>query len=79
MLANRPQFGYRHPSQVKQLSMNKKDIELLASANALHNVSGDRFQTRWAIMDSASDLPLFSQIYDDTEDETWRTYTAQAQ
>ncbi|CDT72573.1 putative Bacterial DNA polymerase III, alpha subunit [Vibrio coralliirubri] len=69
VLANRPQSGYRHPSQVKQLSMNKKDIELLASANALHNVSGDRFQTRWAIMDSASDLPLFSQAYDDAEDE----------
>ncbi|WP_261884651.1 error-prone DNA polymerase [Vibrio pomeroyi] len=68
VLANRPHSGYRHPSQVKQLSMNKKDIELLASANALHNVSGDRFQTRWAIMDSASDLPLFSQVYDDTKD-----------
>ncbi|WP_059020283.1 error-prone DNA polymerase [Vibrio coralliirubri] len=67
VLANRPPSGYRHPSQVKQLSMNKKDIELLASANALHNVSGDRFQTRWAIMDSASDLPLFSQTYDDAE------------
>ncbi|MEZ9183958.1 PHP domain-containing protein [Vibrio splendidus] len=67
VLANRPQSGYRHPSQVKQLSMNKKDIELLASANALHNVSGDRFQTRWAMMDSASDLPLFSQAYDDAE------------
>ncbi|KAA8674096.1 error-prone DNA polymerase [Vibrio gigantis] len=64
VLANRPSSGYRHPSQVKQLSINKKDIELLASANALHNVSGDRFQTRWAIMDSASDLPLFSQIDD---------------
>ncbi|MEZ8191315.1 error-prone DNA polymerase [Vibrio sp. 1F279] len=68
VLANRPQSGYRHPSQVKQLSMNKKDIELLASANALHNVSGDRFQTRWTIMDSASDLPLFSQVYDDVGD-----------
>ncbi|WP_086774976.1 error-prone DNA polymerase [Vibrio coralliirubri] len=67
VLTNRPPSGYRHPSQVKQLSMNKKDIELLASANALHNVSGDRFQTRWAIMDSASDLPLFSQAYDDAE------------
>ncbi|MDH5878818.1 error-prone DNA polymerase [Vibrio sp. S/42/10] len=65
VLANRPHFGYRHPSQVKQLSMNKRDIELLASANALHNVSGDRFQTRWAMMDSASDLPLFSQVHDD--------------
>tara|TARA_B100001059_G_scaffold230733_1_gene265387 strand:+ start:1264 stop:2964 length:1701 start_codon:yes stop_codon:yes gene_type:complete len=64
VLANRPHSGYRHPSQVKQLSINKKDIELLASANALHNVSGDRFQTRWSIMDSASDLPLFSQIDD---------------
>ncbi|PQJ60982.1 error-prone DNA polymerase [Vibrio chagasii] len=67
VLANRPHSGYRHPSQVKQLSINKKDIELLASANALHNVSGDRFQTRWAIMDSASDLPLFSQIDDSFE------------
>ncbi|ARP37799.1 error-prone DNA polymerase [Vibrio syngnathi] len=65
ILANRPRSGYRHPSQVKQLSINKKDIELLASANALHNVSGDRFQTRWALMDSASDLPLFSQVHDD--------------
>ncbi|MGI9888824.1 error-prone DNA polymerase [Vibrio chagasii] len=67
VLANRPRSGYRHPSQVKQLSINKKDIELLASANALHNVSGDRFQTRWAIMDSASDLPLFRQIDDSFE------------
>ncbi|MDN3631252.1 error-prone DNA polymerase [Vibrio lentus] len=67
VLANRPHLGYRHPSQVKQLSINKKDIELLASANALHNVSGDRFQTRWALMDSASDLPLFRQAYDKIE------------
>jgi error-prone DNA polymerase len=69
VLANRPQSGYRYPSQVKQLSMNKKDIELLASANALNNVSGDRFQTRWAIMDSASDLPLFNQVDDYAEDD----------
>ncbi|MFA0013682.1 error-prone DNA polymerase [Vibrio lentus] len=67
ILANRPRSGYRHPSQVKQLSINKKDIELLASANALHNVSGDRFQTRWTLMDSASDLPLFRQAYDKVE------------
>ncbi|PMH05811.1 error-prone DNA polymerase [Vibrio lentus] len=67
VLVNRPHSGYRHPSQVKQLSINKKDIELLASANALHNVSGDRFQTRWALMDSASDLPLFRQAYDKVE------------
>ncbi|WP_017091541.1 error-prone DNA polymerase [Vibrio splendidus] len=69
VLANRPQPGYRHPSQVKQLSINKKDIELLASANALNNVSGDRFQTRWAMMDSASDLPLFNQVDDYAEDD----------
>ncbi len=69
VLANRPQSGYRHPSQVKQLSMNKKDIELLASANALNNVSGDRFQTRWAMMDSASDLPLFNQVDNYAEDD----------
>ncbi|MFM2597859.1 error-prone DNA polymerase [Vibrio fortis] len=64
LVANRPYQGYRHPNQVTQLSINRRDIELLASANAMHSVSGDRFQTRWALMDSASELPLFRDIHE---------------
>lgn len=37
-------------------------MESLASANALHSISGNRYQTRWQVMDSLSDLPLFSSI-----------------
>ena len=44
LVANRPYQGYRHPNQVTQLSINRRDIELLASANAMHSVSGDRFK-----------------------------------
>jgi error-prone DNA polymerase len=64
LVANRPYQGYRHPNQITQLSINRRDIELLASANAMHSVSGDRFQTRWALMDSASELPLFRDIHE---------------
>jgi error-prone DNA polymerase len=64
IVANRSYQGYSHPNQITQLSINRRDIELLASANAMHSVSGDRFQTRWALMDSASELPLFRDVYE---------------
>lgn len=64
LVANRPYQGYAHPNQITQLSINRRDIELLASANTMHNVSGDRFQTRWTLMDSASELPLFRDVHE---------------
>jgi len=64
LVANRPYQGYTHPNQITQLSINRRDVELLASANAMHNVSGDRFQTRWTLMDSASELPLFRDVHE---------------
>ncbi|MBW3696566.1 DNA polymerase III subunit alpha [Vibrio sp. T187] len=62
VLVNRPPQGYSYLNQVKQLSISRKDIELLASANAMQVLSGNRYKTRWNMMDSANDLPLFRQL-----------------
>ncbi|KXI30373.1 error-prone DNA polymerase [Paraglaciecola hydrolytica] len=60
LVSSRPLEGYSQASQIKSLGINRKDIEALASANALHRFSGDRYQTRWQMMDNISDLPLFA-------------------
>ncbi|WP_260259344.1 error-prone DNA polymerase [Vibrio intestinalis] len=62
LIKARGQGGFTHPSQIKHIGLSKRDIELLASANAMHAIANNRYQTRWAMMDSLSDLPLFQQI-----------------
>lgn len=59
LLQHRPPEGFRTPTQIKQLGLNRRELETLASANALQCISGDRYATRWAMMDSLDDLPLF--------------------
>jgi error-prone DNA polymerase len=62
LLKRRPESGYRSIQEVKQILRNRRDIELLASANALQILSGNRYSARWAAMDSLSDLPLFHDV-----------------
>ena len=57
---SRPEQGYKHISQLSSLKLNLRDMELLASANALQSIAGNRFSARWAMMDSASRLSLFN-------------------
>lgn len=61
LLNNRPTHGFNSSGQLKELGLNKKDIEALASADALKAISGDRYAARWAVMDSVQDYPLFQQ------------------
>lgn len=46
---------------VQCLDLSKSDLEALASADAFHALGQNRFHTRWHLMDSAADLPLFTQ------------------
>ncbi|MFA0085922.1 error-prone DNA polymerase [Vibrio sp. 10N.261.51.F12] len=62
ILQHRPKEGFTTPTQIKQLGLNKKELEQLASADALQSISGDRYSTRWAMMDNAHDLPLFQSL-----------------
>ncbi|MFW7523043.1 error-prone DNA polymerase [Vibrio ostreicida] len=62
LLKARPQQGFQHPNQLKHQGLNQRDLERLASANAMQCFTENRFQTRWAMMDSLSDLPLFQSL-----------------
>ncbi|CAE6895309.1 error-prone DNA polymerase [Vibrio sp. B1FLJ16] len=62
LVERRPKNGYRSIQEVKQILRSRRDIELLASANAFQILSGNRYSARWAAMDSISDLPLFHDI-----------------
>jgi error-prone DNA polymerase len=65
LLRARPTGGFQHVNQLKNAGINQKDMESLASANALHRLTNNRYDTRWAIMDSLSDLPLFEHYQED--------------
>ncbi|OAJ93861.1 error-prone DNA polymerase [Vibrio bivalvicida] len=62
ILNARDKGQFTHSGQIKHIGLSKRDIELLASANAMYTLSHNRYQTRWAMMDSLSDLPLFQNI-----------------
>ncbi|WAJ71635.1 error-prone DNA polymerase [Catenovulum adriaticum] len=62
LLSNRPASGYQTLAHLKQLEINHKDLQQLASANALNCLSGNRYQSRWALMNQDDNLPLFAQV-----------------
>lgn len=59
LIAARPPKGFTHLQQIKKIAMNRQQLHALTSANALQVISGDRYATRWQLMDSAEELPLF--------------------
>ena len=60
LLDQRPSDGYSQTAQIKSLGLNRRDIELLASANALRAFSSNRYAVRWSLMNTEDELPLFS-------------------
>ncbi|MDG3087642.1 error-prone DNA polymerase [Vibrio hannami] len=61
LLLGRKKSLFTHITQIKNIGLNRGDLEALASANALEELSGDRYSARWELMDSINDLPLFEQ------------------
>ena len=59
LLQHRPAAGYRSLSQLRQAGLNSSDLQALASANALAAISGDRYNSRWQLLDKQQSLPLF--------------------
>ena len=51
--------GYQGLRQIQMLRIKSNELEALASANALRNIAGNRYETRWKIMDTQATLPLF--------------------
>ncbi|MGC9491946.1 error-prone DNA polymerase [Vibrio genomosp. F10] len=76
LIKARPPQGYQSPSQLQHIGINKRDIELLASANAMHSFAHNRYQARWSMMDSITDLPLFQHEVE-TEDDKMQNHPIQ--
>jgi error-prone DNA polymerase len=62
LISQRPENGYSHPRQLKQLGLNHLELSALASSNALAILSGDRYNSRWQLLDQQAQLPLFAAI-----------------
>ncbi|KKO45308.1 DNA polymerase [Arsukibacterium ikkense] len=60
LLQHRPLAGYKELQQLRQAGLNSCDLQALASANALAAISGDRYNSRWQLLDKQQSLPLFS-------------------
>ncbi|BFT32126.1 error-prone DNA polymerase [Alteromonas sp. D210916BOD_24] len=67
LIKHRPINGFSSIHEIQQLNLKRSDLAALASANALRLIAGNRFQTRWRIMDTQTSLPLFDQ--QDNSDE----------
>ena len=59
---HRPPSGYTSIASIRQLSIRNDELEALASADGLKSISGNRYQTRWKIMDQQTSLPLFENV-----------------
>ena len=66
LLNNRPASGFVNSQKIKNIGLTKKDIQALASADALNFIAGGRYQARWEVMDSANELPLFRDLKSDS-------------
>jgi error-prone DNA polymerase len=62
IVKNRPAAGYTHKEQIQHLSIKSNELEALASADAFRTISGNRYETRWRIMDTQTRLPLFDTV-----------------
>lgn len=55
----RPSTGYKNIEGVRTLAIRPDELEALASADAFRSIAGNRYQTRWRLMDKQANLPLF--------------------
>lgn len=59
LVEQRPAQGFSSLNPIKQL-LSKTDAAALASSNALLSLSGDRYNSRWQLLDQQDQLPLFA-------------------
>lgn len=66
IIAKRPKDGFKTLIEVQKLKLSQRDLAALASAGAFAELSGNRYQTRWQMLDDEHELPLFSQAHSQT-------------
>ncbi|MEJ2076008.1 MAG: error-prone DNA polymerase [Reinekea sp.] len=70
LLLYRPPQGYQHLKQLEKVpGLNKRDMEALASADALKDIAGHRFQARWKAAAIHTENDLLSEAFCDDDIE----------
>lgn len=64
LIEKRPKQGFKHLTSIQQSGLNKLDLEALAGSGAFSELSGNRYQTRWEMMTTEHNLPLFAGLVD---------------
>ncbi|MER2492523.1 error-prone DNA polymerase [Catenovulum sediminis] len=59
IVAQRPAGGFTCLTEIKTLALRADDMQKLASADAFYRIAGNRYQSRWRLMDQEDELPLF--------------------
>lgn len=67
LMKYRPLGGFSSIDEIQRLHLKSSDLTALASADAFRLLAGNRFQTRWRIMDTQASLPLFATQENITE------------
>ncbi|WP_333797022.1 error-prone DNA polymerase [Rheinheimera sp.] len=60
LLTKRPATGFASLAALRQCGVARAELEKLASAGALQQLSGHRYASRWQLQDKLEDLPLFA-------------------
>lgn len=66
LVNKRPEQGYEHISQLKQLNIKSNELQALASANAMQQIEKNRYQTRWSLLNNETELPMFQELHEPT-------------
>ena len=70
LLLHRPENGYQHPWQLEAVpGLTKGDLDALASADALVDFAGHRFQARWEVSSLNLQPDLLSDAFAETHVE----------
>lgn len=66
LVSHRPKQGYQHVSQLKSLNIKSNELQALASADAMQEIEKNRYQTRWSLLNSETELPMFQEVGEPT-------------
>lgn len=66
---HRPTTGFQSLADLQRLQLSSGDLTALASANALQQLSGSRFASRWQLLDNENRLPLLQNQHYQTQTE----------
>ena len=61
------QGHFKNIAELKRLKIPSNEMQALASADVFKGIAGNRYETRWQMMDLETELPLFRHLSDPSQ------------